>query len=462
MANTQTKDAALGTEPVGKLMFNLAMPAVAAQFINMLYNVVDRIYIGNIPGTGALALTGVGVTLPIILLVSAFAAFAGMGGAPLASIQLGAGNRDAAEKILGNCFTMLLCIAAVLTIGFSLTKRPLLYLFGASDAIIGYAESYITIYLVGTVFVQLALGLNTFISAQGNATTAMLSVLLGAGVNIVLDPIFIFVFGMGVSGAALATIISQAISAIWILRFLLSEKSGIRIRRKNMRPELRVIGKVLSLGIAPFIMQSTESLVSITLNSGLQRYGGDLYVGSMTIMQSAMQMLVMPVQGISQGAQPIMSYNYGARNYARVRKAFSLLLRVMLAVCFGGFLIAVFLPGLLARMFTQDAQLIGIVKRMMPIFFGGIWAMGAQMACQSTFMALGQAKISLFLALLRKIVLLVPLAVLLPVILGGNVLGIYIAEPVADALAGAVTLTLFLFRRKTLLPDDPAQPKMSK
>ena len=462
MANAQTKDTALGTEPVGKLMFSLAMPAVAAQFINMLYNVVDRIYIGNIPGTGALALTGVGVTLPIILLVSAFAAFAGMGGAPLASIQLGAGNRDGAEKILGNCFTLLLCIAAVLTVGFSLTKRPLLYLFGASDAIIGYAESYISIYLVGTVFVQLALGLNTFISAQGNATTAMLSVLLGAGVNIVLDPVFIFVFKMGVSGAALATIISQAISALWILRFLLSEKSGIRIRRKNMRPDLRVIGKVLSLGIAPFIMQSTESLVSITLNSGLQRYGGDLYVGSMTIIQSVMQMLVMPVQGITQGAQPIMSYNYGARNYARVRKAFSLLLRVMLLVSFGGFLLAVFLPGLLARMFTQDAGLIAIVKRMMPIFFGGIWAFGAQMACQSTFMALGQAKISLFLALLRKIVLLIPLALVLPVVLGGNVLGIYIAEPVADVIASATTLTLFLSRRKTLLPDGPAQPNLSK
>ncbi len=459
MAQTQTKDTALGTEPVGRLMFNLAMPAVAAQFINMLYNVVDRIYIGNIPGTGALALTGVGVTLPIILLISAFAAFAGMGGAPLASIQLGAGNRDGAEKILGNCFTMLLGIAAVLTIGFSLTKRPLLYLFGASDAIIGYAESYISVYLIGTVFVQLALGLNTFISAQGNATTAMLSVLLGAGVNIVLDPVFIFVFGMGVSGAALATILSQAISAVWILRFLFSEKSGIRIRVCNMRPEKRIVSKVLSLGIAPFIMQSTESLVSITLNSGLQRYGGDLYVGSMTIMQSVMQMLVMPVQGITQGAQPIMSYNYGAKNYARVRKAFALLLRVMLLVSFGGFLLAVFLPGLLARMFTQDAELIAIVKRMMPIFFGGIWAFGAQMACQSTFMALGQAKISLFLALLRKIVLLVPLAVLLPLVLNGNVLGIYIAEPVADVLASATTLTLFLRRRKTLLPEDiPPQP----
>lgn len=461
MASTQTKDEALGTAPVGKLMFNLAMPAVAAQIINMLYNVVDRIYIGNIPGTGALALTGVGVTLPIILLVSAFAAFAGMGGAPLASIQLGAGNRKGAEKILGNCLTMLLLIAAVLTVGFSLTKRPLLYLFGASDAIIGYAESYISVYLIGTVFVQLALGLNTFISAQGNATTAMLSVLLGAGVNIVLDPIFIFVFKMGVAGAALATILSQAISAAWILRFLLSEKSGIRIRSENMKLDKKVVGKVMSLGIAPFIMQSTESLVSITLNSGLQRYGGDLYVGSMTIIQSVMQMLVMPVQGITQGAQPIMSYNYGARNYARVRKVFSLLLRVMLIVTFSGFLLAVFLPGVLARMFTQDAELIAIAKRMMPIFFGGIWAFGAQMACQSTFMALGQAKISLFLALLRKIVLLVPLAVLLPVLLGGSVLGIYIAEPVADVIASATTLTLFLLKRKTLLPSDKAPAQTS-
>ncbi len=458
MATTKTRDEALGTEPIGKLMLNLSLPAVAAQVINMLYNVVDRIYIGNIPGTGALALTGVGVTLPIILLVSAFAAFAGMGGSPLASIQLGAGNRDGAEKILGNCFTLLLLMAAVLTVGFSAAKRPLLYLFGASDAIIEYAESYISIYLVGTVFVQLALGLNTFISAQGQAKTAMLSVLLGAGINIVLDPIFIFALGMGVSGAALATILSQAISAAWILRFLLSEKSGIRICRKNMELDKKVVGKVLSLGIAPFIMQSTESLVSITLNAGLQRYGGDLYVGSMTIIQSAMQMLVMPVQGVTQGAQPIMSYNYGARRYDRVRKTFGILLRVMLAVCFGGFLFAIFLPGAVARLFTQDAELIAIVRRMTPIFFGGIWAFGAQMACQSTFMALGQAKISLFLALLRKIVLLVPLAVLLPLVLNGNVLGIYIAEPVADVLASATTLTLFLRRRKTLLPDIPPQP----
>ena len=295
----QNKDEALGTQPIGKLMLSLALPAVAAQFINMLYNIVDRIYIGNIPGTGALALTGVGVTFPIILLVSAFAAFAGMGGAPLASIQLGAGNRGGAEKILGNCFSMLLVLSVTLTVIFSIFKTPLLYMFGASDAIIGYAEDYISIYLAGTIFVQLALGLNTFISAQGHATVAMLSVLIGAVINIVLDPVFIFVFGMGVSGAALATILSQAVSAAWVLRFLFSAKSGIRIRRGNMKFEKRVVGKVIGLGIAPFIMQSTESLVNITLNAGLQRYGGDLYVGSMTIMQSVMQMLVMPIQGIT-------------------------------------------------------------------------------------------------------------------------------------------------------------------
>ena len=440
----QNKDEALGTQPIGKLMLSLALPAVAAQFINMLYNIVDRIYIGNIPGTGALALTGVGVTFPIILLVSAFAAFAGMGGAPLASIQLGAGNREGAEKILGNCFSMLLVLSVTLTVIFSIFKTPLLYMFGASDAIIGYAEDYISIYLAGTIFVQLALGLNTFISAQGHATVAMLSVLIGAVINIVLDPVFIFVFGMGVSGAALATILSQAVSAAWVLRFLFSAKSGIRIRRGNMKFEKRVVGKVIGLGIAPFIMQ---------------RYGGDLYVGSMTIMQSVMQMLVMPIQGITQGAQPIMSYNYGAKNYSRVRKTFSLLLKVMLLVTVSGFALAALLPGVLARMFTQDAELIEIVKKMMPIFFGGIWAFGAQMACQTTFMALGQAKISLFLALLRKVVLLVPLALLLPVVMGGNVLGIYIAEPVADVIASFTTLSLFLIKRKTLLPDGGAPAK---
>lgn len=447
------KDEALGTEPIGKLVFKLAVPAVAAQFINMLYNIVDRMYIGQIKDIGALALTGVGVTFPIIMLISAFSAFAGMGGAPLASIRLGAQDRHGAEKILGNCFTMLIFISIIVTTFFQIYKEPLLYTFGGSDATIGYSLDYITIYLWGTIFVQMALGLNTFISAQGRANTAMLSVLIGAVTNIVLDPILIFGFNMGVKGAALATIISQAISAAWVLLFLFGKKSSIRIKAKNMRPSAKIMGSVAALGIAPFIMQSTESLVSITLNRGLRTYGGDLYVGSMTIMQSVMQMVVMPLQGIVQGAQPIMSYNYGAQKNDRVRKTFFLLLKVALTFTTAGCLLVVLLPGVFARMFTPDKALIDIVIKMLPIYMAGIWAFGAQMACQTTFMALGQAKTSLFLALLRKVFLLIPLAIILPMILG-NVIGIYIAEPIADIVASATTLTLFLIKRKTLLPED--------
>ena len=449
----QNSDEALGTLPIGRLLAKLAVPSMAAQLINMLYNVVDRIYIGNIPDIGAMALTGVGVTFPILLLVSAFAAFSGMGAAPLASIQLGAGDRPGAERILGNSLTMLLVTAAVLTAVFSIWKEPILYAFGASDNIIGYAVDYISIYLLGTVFVQLALGLNAFISAQGNATTAMLSVLIGAVLNIVLDPIFIFVLGMGVRGAALATILSQAVSALWVLSFLCSKRSVIRIRLANMKPCGRIVGRIASLGVAPFIMQSTESLVNITLNTGLQRFGGDLYVGSMTIMQSIMQMLVMPVNGISQGAQPIMSYNYGAKNYARVRETFRLLLKITMGVTVVCCLLLVLFPGVPARLFTQEQALIDLVVKTMPIFFAGIWAFGAQMACQTTFMALGQAKTSLFLALLRKIILLIPLAIILPRITG-SVLGIYVAEPIADIVASCTTLTLFLARRKKLLPTE--------
>ncbi|MEG0648937.1 MAG: MATE family efflux transporter [Oscillospiraceae bacterium] len=443
----------LGTESIPKLMLKLSLPAVAAQFINMLYNIVDRIYIGNIPEIGNLALTGVGVTFPIIMLISAFSAFAGMGGAPLASIRLGAGDKKGAEKILGNCFVLLCGIAAVLTVVFLIFKEPLLFAFGASENIIGYANDYITIYLFGTVFVQMALGLNTFISAQGNATTAMFSVLIGAIINIVLDPILIFGFNMGVKGAALATIISQAVSALWVLRFLFSAKSSIRIRPEYMKLSRKIVGSVAALGIAPFIMQATESLVSITLNSGLQKYGGDLYVGSMTIIQSVMQMIIMPVQGITQGVQPIMSYNYGAQNYGRVRKTFFLLLRVTVSLTVLACIIAMLFPAILARLFTPDAELIAITTKVMPIFFAGIWAFGLQMACQTTFMSLGQAKTSLFLALLRKIILLVPLAVILPMVMG-NVMGIFIAEPVADIIASLTTFILFLSQYKKLLPME--------
>lgn len=454
MTQTHKGEDALAHAPIGRLMLKLALPAVMAQVINVLYNVVDRMYIGRIPEIGKLALTGVGVTFPILMLISAFAAFAGMGGAPLASIRLGAGDREGAEKILGNSLTMLLCAAAVLTILFSLIKRPVLMAFGASQDTIGHALDYIGVYLLGTVFVQLALGLNTFISAQGKAMVAMCSVLIGAALNIILDPIFIFVFGLGVRGAAIATVISQAASACWVLGYLLSPRSGLRIRKANLRPQRAVVGKIAGLGVAPFIMQSTESLVSVVLNTGLQTFGGDLYVGSLTIMQSIMQMVVMPVQGITQGTQPIMSYNYGAGNYQRVRQTFYRLLAVTLTATITACLIVVLFPGQLALMFNDDPELVGLVERVMPIFFGGIWAFGAQLACQSAFMALGQAKTSLFLALLRKVILLVPLALILPRVTG-SVLGIYFAEPVADILASATTLTLFLAQRKKLLPTGP-------
>ena len=456
MAQTRRDEEALASAPIGRLMFKLAVPAVAAQLINMLYNIVDRIYIGHIPQVGQLALTGVGVTFPILMLISAFAAFAGMGGAPLASIRLGAGDRESAEQILGNSLTMLLCTAAVLTLFFSAFKRPILMAFGASNDTIGYALDYISIYLLGTLFVQLALGLNTFISAQGKSLIAMCSVLIGAALNIVLDPLFIFVFRLGVRGAAIATILSQAVSACWVLFFLCSSRSGLRIRPANMKPRASVLGKIAGLGVAPFIMQSTESLVTVVLNTGLQTYGGDLYVGSLTIMQSVMQMIVMPIQGITQGTQPIMSYNYGAGNYQRVRSTFKRLLAVTLTATVCAFLAVLLFPRSLALLFNDDPELVALVGRVMPLFFGGIWAFGAQMACQTTFMALGQAKTSLFLALLRKIFLLVPLALVLPRVTG-SVMGIYASEPIADLLASATTLTLFLRRRKTLLPTAGAE-----
>lgn len=448
---------ALASAPIGKLMVKLAVPAVAAQLINVLYNIVDRIYIGHIPEVGKTALTGVGVTFPILMLISAFAAFAGMGGAPLASIRLGAGDRDGAEKILGNSVAMLLGTSVVLTVVFSLFKTPILMAFGASPDTIGYALDYISIYLLGTVFVQLALGLNTFISAQGKALIAMLSVLIGAVLNIVLDPVLIFGLNMGVRGAAIATVLSQAVSACWVTGYLCSRRSGLRIKTLNLRLRGSVVGKIAGLGVAPFIMQSTESLVTVVLNTGMQTYGNDLYVGSITIMQSIMQMIVMPTQGITQGTQPIMSYNYGARNYRRVRQTFKRLLTVTLTVTCTAFAIVALFPWLLARIFTPNQELIDLVSRVMPIFFGGIWAFGAQMACQSAFMAMGQSRTSLFLALLRKVILLVPLALILPRITG-SVMGIYAAEPIADVVASATTLTLFLSRRKKLLPtlEDPA------
>lgn len=445
------QDERMGTLPIGKLILSMSVPAVAAQLINLLYNIIDRVYIGHIAGYGSMALTGVGVTFPIIMLISAFSAFAGMGGAPLASIMLGKKDYKGAEQILGNSAGMLLIFSVVLTLFFQAFKTPILYAFGASDNIIVYAEDYIGIYLIGTIFVQYALGLNTFISGQGRAKTAMLSVLIGAVTNIVLDPILIFGCGMGVKGAALATIFSQALSAVWVVRFLISEKSAVRLKVSNMRLRPEILKQIAALGISPFIMQSTESLVSITLNSGLQHYGGDLYVGTMSIMASVMQLIVIPIQGVSQGVQPIISYNYGAGNAERVKEAFSKLC----IICFiGTFLLAgaaVGKPSVYARIFTDNQELIELTCRVMPVYFLGITIIGIQFSCQSTFLALGQAKVSLFIALLRKIILLIPLAVILPRYMG--VMGIYLAEPVADIIAVITTAVLFFFTFRRLMRE---------
>lgn len=442
-------DEKLGTAPLGRLMLSLALPTVLAQLINVLYNVVDRIYIGHMQGDGNLALTGVGVTLPIITLIAAFSAFAGAGGAPLAAIELGKKDERKASLIMGNSAWLLVFFSIVLTIGFLIFKVPILYAFGASSKTIAYANEYITIYLLGTIFVQLALGLNAFISGQGAAKAAMLSVLIGAVINIVLDPIFIFALHLGVRGAALATVISQFVSAVWVVSFLKSKRSVLYL--KLVRPDKSLILKIAALGIAPFVMQSTESLVTITFNTGLQRYGGDLYVGSMSILMSIMQLIVIPVNGITQGVQPIVSYNYGAGNRLRVKET---VIRLV-SVCLLGTLIlagvAIFCPGIYASMFTNDAELVALTCRIMPIFFLGIAIFGIQAACQSTFLALGQAKVSLFIATLRKIILLIPLALILPKFSG--VKGIYIAEPVSDVISVIVTSVLCVITLKRIFSE---------
>ena len=442
-------DEKLGTAPLGRLMLSLALPTVLAQLINVLYNIVDRIYIGHMQGDGNLALTGVGVTLPIITLIAAFSAFAGAGGAPLAAIELGKKDERKASLIMGNSAWLLVFFSIALTIGFLIFKIPILHAFGASSKTITYANDYITIYLLGTIFVQLALGLNAFISGQGAAKAAMLSVLIGAVINIVLDPIFIFALHLGVRGAALATVISQFISAVWVVSFLKSKRSVLYL--KLVRPDKSLILKIAALGIAPFVMQSTESLVTITFNTGLQRYGGDLYVGSMSILMSIMQLIVIPVNGITQGVQPIISYNYGAGNRLRVKET---VIRLV-SVCLLGTLIlagvAIFCPGIYASMFTNDAELVALTCRIMPIFFLGIAIFGIQAACQSTFLALGQAKVSLFIATLRKIILLIPLALILPKFLG--VKGIYIAEPVSDVISVIVTSVLCVITLKRIFSE---------
>lgn len=442
----------LATEPVVRLLFKLAIPTVIAQLVNLLYNMVDRIYVGRIPEVGTMALAGLGVTFPIVMLVTAFAGLSGMGGSSRAAIAMGKGEHDKAEKYMGNAASLLLFFSLVLTVVFQLTKDPILMMFGASEQTLPYASSYLTIYLMGTIFVQMALGMNAFITNQGFAKISMATVCIGAVLNILLDPIFIFGFKLGVQGAALATVISQAISAIWVVHFLTGKKTYLKLRIKNMVPDAKIIGSILALGVAPFIMQSTESLIQLIFNSGMKTYGNDMYVAVMSIQFSIMQIVWLPMQGFAQGAQPIISYNFGAGNSERVKKCFKTLFITCISFSLGIVLLVELLPGMFMGIFTDNQELIQLGKPALRVFMAGMCLMGAQTACQQTFLALGESLISMFLALLRKVILLMPLALVLPKVTGWGVWGLFAAEPISDVIAVSTTVTLFLLRSKKLLP----------
>ena len=441
MQQNQTEE--LGTLSVGKLLFKLAMPAIAAQIINLLYNLVDRMYIGHIAKVGKLALTGVGVCLPLIMLISAFAALVSMGSAPRASIFLGKGEKDNAEKTLGNSFSLLVIISLILTITFFCFSKDLLLAFGASENTIDYAVSYMKIYSIGTIFVQLTLGLNAFISAQGFAKVSMMTVLIGAVCNIILDPILIFGFNMGVSGAALATILSQSLSMIWIIIFLTGKKTTLKIKRKNLILSKSIVLPSIALGLAPFIMQSTESIIAVCFNSSLLRYGGDIAVGAMTILTSVMQFSLLPLTGLTQGGQPILSYNYGARKPERVKKAFKILLISCLSYSIILWSLAMLTPKSFVLIFNNDPELLEFTAHALRIYMALSGIFGIQIACQQSFIALGNAKTSLFLALLRKVILLIPLIYIMPLLMENKTAAVFMAEPVADFIAVTTTAILF-------------------
>ncbi len=446
----QNKDF-LGTEPIGKLLFKLALPTVAAQLINMLYNIVDRIYIGHMAENGALALTGVGVCLPVIMIVSAFAALVSSGGAPRASISMGKKESDKAENILGNCFSLLVIISVVLTIVLLLFNRPLLMLFGASENTIGYASSYLRIYALGTIFVQMTLGMNMFITAQGFAKTGMLTVLIGAVCNIILDPFFIYVLDMGVSGAALATIMSQAFSCIWCLLFLSGKKTNLKIRRKYMRLQKDIIVPCITLGLATFIMQASESVIAVCFNSSLLKYGGDIAVGAMTICTSILQFAMLPMQGIGQGSQPISSYNYGAGNAERVKQTFTLLLKICVTYSVLLYAAIMLAPRLFAGIFSNDPALLDYAVSAIRIYCGALFVFGIQISTQLTFVSIGNAVCSIIVAVVRKFVLLIPLIFIMPHLASDPAKGVFMAEPIADFLAVCFTGVLFFIQfRKAL------------
>lgn len=438
----------LGTEPMLPLIIRMSLPAIAAQLVNLLYSIVDRIYIGHIPTVGTDALAGIGVTSSVIVLVSAFAQIVGSGGAPLAAMALGSGDRERAGKILGNGFVLLI-IFTLVTSGIAyIFMKPLLLQVGASEVTLGYAVSYLRIYLLGTFFVMITSGFNSFINSQGRPGIAMCSVLIGAAMNIILDPLFIFVFHMGVAGAAVATVISQFFSALWILLFLISKKASLRIEKKYLKLNKKIVADIFALGVSPFIMASTESIVGFVLNGTLKAFG-DIYISSMTVMQSAMQFIAVPVTGFQQGFTPVVSYNYGHRNADRVKSGFKIVMAVMFSFNFLMVMFMILFPTTVASLFTNDTALIAVVGQFMPIFLLGMTIFGLQRACQSMFVALGQAKISLFIALLRKVILLVPLVMLLPRFMG--VSGVFAGEAIADAVAAIICTLLFSFRFPKIL-----------
>lgn len=443
----------LGKEPVGHLLFILAVPAITSQVVNALYNMVDRMYIGHIPEVGSAALTGVGVCFPIIMIISAFAYLFGMGGAPRASIFMGKKDNDTAEKILGNCTTSLMIIAVLLTVLVLIFQEPLLYLFGASENTIGYAMDYMTIYAIGTIFVQLTLGLNAFISAQGFSKISMLTVVIGAVTNIVLDLIFIFGLNMGVQGAAVATVMSQALSAIWAFWFLSGKNTILKLKRENLKINFHILLPCIALGVAPFAMQATESVLVLCFNSSLLKYGGDLAVGAMTILSSVMQFAMLPLQGLTQGGQPIISYNYGAKQGDRVQKAFKL----QTISCFSYssilWLLIMIFPSLFVAIFTSDPQLTEITIWALRIYMAGVLLMGIQISCQQTFIAFGNSKKSAFLAVFRKILVLIPLIYILPMFISDQVFAVFLAEPIADTIAVLTTSTMFYFEMKNKMKE---------
>ena len=443
----------LGTEPIGKLLFKLAVPTVVAQLINMLYNIVDRIYIGHIDEVGSLALTGVGVCMPIIMVVSAFAALAASGGAPRASIFMGKGEHENAEKTLGGCFTMLVAMSIVLTGILVLFGEDLLLSFGASENTIVYAVDYLSIYALGTIFVQITLGMNAFITAQGFSKFSMITIIVGAVCNIVLDPIFIFGLGMGVKGAALATILSQGISAIWVVSFLKGKKTILRLRKEYLRFDAKICLPCVALGTATFIMQSSESVISVCFNSSLLKYGGDVAVGAMTILTSVMQFAMLPLQGIGQGAQPILSYNFGAKNENRVKGTFKLLLISCLTYSLTLWLLVMLVPRFFAGIFTPDVVLLDYAEKALPVYLGALFMFGIQIACQMAFVSMGNAPCSIIVAIVRKFVLLLPFIYIMPHLVKDKAMGVYMAEPVADFLAVSFTAILFVVQFKKALRE---------